>query len=357
MKILQVVGARPQLIKAAALCRELKRWPQVEHVLVHSGQHYDPLLSQRFFEELELPAPKHHLGVGGMDPALQLRTIEERLLLVLNQEKPDWVLVYGDTTTTLGGARAAQSAGIPLIHVEAGMRSGRTDQPEEYMRVETDKIAQVFYCTDRQALHNLESEALLGGNKIAAVVGDLMKDLALDLSEKIQPPMSNPYCLLTLHRNFNTDGDFRLKQLVNAIEGFRVKTGLEVVFPIHPRTVNAMERIGMLQELSSRWKVIEPLGYLETLGAIKYAEAVITDSGGVQREAFFLGKKSMVLRHESEWKELVEAGWLDLVDDREDLMLTSFYNRNQLPTNHQFLGDGHAARHILNHLTQLPRVC
>jgi UDP-N-acetylglucosamine 2-epimerase len=311
-----VVGNRPQFVKAAAVSRHLRE--SADEVLVHTGQHYDRELSEIFFEELGLPPPDHQLGVGSGSHAEQTGAIMVRLESLVREIDPDAVLVYGDTNSTLGGAIVAAKERVPLAHVEAGMRSFNRSMPEEINRVLTDSVSELLLCSTEVAVRNLEDEGLGEG---AALVGDVMADVALTFgpiaerrSDALERLGLDPggFCVATAHRAGNVDDPARLGQLVEVLT--RAAEVAPVIFPVHPRTRARLEAAGALDDLERRGiRVIDPLGYLDITAMVRASRAVITDSGGLQKEAFLASVPCVTMREETEWVETVEAGWNRLV--------------------------------------------
>ncbi len=320
-KVVTVVGARPQFVKASAVSRELR--PRATEVLVHTGQHYDESMSGVFFRELGIPEPDVNLGVGsgphGRQTGAMLAGVEEVLL----RESPDWLLVYGDTNSTLAAALAAAKLHIPVAHVEAGVRSYNRLMPEEINRVLTDQIADLLLCPNAGAVENLKREGVVAG---VHEVGDVMMDVllhyrpvALQRADALGAWGVSPggYALLTLHRAENVDDPQRLRDLLAAIGRMRIS----VVFPAHPRTVGRIREFGLDALLSSGYVVLDPVGYLDAITLAANARIVLTDSGGVQREACFLGTPCIVLRAETEWPELVGSGASRLLGPSFDALL------------------------------------
>ena len=344
MKIVSIVGARPQFIKAAALSRVLR--DRHEDILIHTGQHYDAQLSDVFFAELDLP-PDYHLGVGSDSHARQTARMLEGIESVLLDELPDCVLVYGDTNSTLAGALATAKLGLPLAHVEAGLRSYDRTMPEELNRVLTDHCADVLLCPSALAVSNLAREGIRRG---VHLVGDVMYDSLLRQvqdgwlqgGQLVQWGLSpQSYVLATVHRAANTDDASRLASIVQAL-------GLlpePVIFPVHPRTRKAMLDAGLAP--SANVRLLEPLGYRDMLLLESNARCVLTDSGGVQKEAFFFGVPCVTLRDETEWPETVDCGWNVLAGcDVERIAAAA---DRPLPEGERPLlfGDGHAAEKIV----------
>lgn len=347
MKILTVVGARPQLIKAAALGREIKKRPQVEEVLVHTGQHFDDNMSQVFFDELEISPPKYHLNIHSLNHGAMTGRMLEEIEKVLLQEKPDWVLVYGDTNSTLAGALAARKLQIRVAHVEAGLRSFNMQMPEEVNRILTDQISDVLFCPTTTAVENLKKEGFNTKKAEILNVGDVMYDVSLFYAQKLKTPLINePYILCTLHRQENTDSVERLTGIVKALNAISRKT--QIVLPVHPRTQKLMEK----SDLKFEFPTIAPAGYLDMMNYLKNCTAVMTDSGGLQKEAYFFQKPCLTMRDETEWVELVEAGANLLVGASESRIregVESFLTR-KINFDTPLYGSGNASKLILDRL-------
>ena len=313
MKIVSIVGARPQFIKCAPLSRELRK--KHTEILVHTGQHYDPEMSDIFFEELDIPKPDYHLGVGSGPHGKQTGEILEKVEEMLIKEKPDLVLVYGDTNSTLAGALAAVKLHIPVAHVEAGLRSYDRTMPEEINRVVTDHVSDLLFCPTQTAVDNLAKEGITSG---VYLTGDVMVD-ALEYNRGIAEEKSRilerlsltlgSYLVVTVHRPSNTDSREHMEAILSALG----RSGKEVVFPIHPRTRKYLAGYGLLDTLPANIILIEPLGYLDMIRLMAHAEKILTDSGGMQKEAYLLGVPCITLRENTEWVETVEDGWNVLV--------------------------------------------
>lgn len=347
--ILTIVGARPQFIKAAPVSRVLRR--AAREILVHTGQHYDYGMSAVFFEELAIPEPDYNLGIGSGSHGQQTGQMLIAIEAVLLTEKPDWVLVYGDTNSTLAGALAAVKLHIPLAHVEAGLRSFNRAMPEEHNRVLTDHAADLLFCPTPHAVELLAREGLTQG---VYLTGDVMFDAfcynaaladqrSTILAElELQP---QAYYLATLHRPANTDDPARLQSLLDVL----TTLDLPVVFPVHPRTRQHIERHGLLpQSKIQNLKLIEPVGYLEMLALEKSAARILTDSGGVQKEAYMAGVPCITLREETEWVETVEAGWNILVGADPERIRAAVRDFAPPADRPALYGDGHAAERIVN---------
>ncbi|MBA4603490.1 non-hydrolyzing UDP-N-acetylglucosamine 2-epimerase [Thermoactinomyces mirandus] len=307
MKVLTVVGARPQFIKAAPVSREIRR--KADEILVHTGQHYDKSMSDVFFEELHIPVPDYNLHVGSKAHGRQTGEMLSKLEDVILSEKPDCVLVYGDTNSTLAGALAASKLHIPVAHVEAGLRSFNRRMPEEINRVLTDHVSKWLFCPTKTAIRHLASEGITEG---VHLVGDVMLDAVLynkRLAEEKTTTLQDlgleagSYILITLHRAENTDDSERLRQIIEAIN----RLPMAAVLPLHPRTRGKMEQNGLIID-NDHVQLIEPVGYLDMLQLEVNARKILTDSGGVQKEAFFARVPCITMRDETEWTETVELG-------------------------------------------------
>lgn len=313
-KLLTIVGARPQFIKAAAVSRAVRGGfdGRIEEVLVHTGQHYDDNMSQVFFDELQIPQPEFNLEISGGSHGAMTGRMLEAVEKVMQSHAPDWVLIYGDTNSTLAGALAAAKLHLPLAHVEAGLRSFNLRMPEEINRIVADRISTLLFCPTRAAMHNLEREGL-GAN--ALNVGDVMFDVALHHREQARVKSrvlqrlgldNREFVLATCHRSENTDDARRLSAIVDALA--TVAKRLPVVLPLHPRTRRLIEAHGLQQRLGDI-RLVEPLPFLDMVAAEQAARAIVTDSGGVQKEAYFYGVPCVTMRDETEWTETVELGW------------------------------------------------
>ncbi|WP_132060418.1 non-hydrolyzing UDP-N-acetylglucosamine 2-epimerase [Halorussus amylolyticus] len=346
MKILTVVGARPQFIKAAAVSREIRR--RHDEVLVHTGQHYDEEMSDVFFDELGIPEPDDNLGVGsdshGAQTAEMLAGLENRIAA----ETPDAVLVYGDTNSTLAAAIATSKMDPALAHVEAGLRSYNREMPEEINRVLTDHAADLLFAPSRRAVENLRAEGVTEGVHEA---GDVMYDAVLWARDRAKDHStilaelgveSGEYVLATVHRAANTDDPKRLAAILDAL----ADDSREVVLPAHPRTVNRMREYGMYDDATEKLTLIDPVGYLDFVRLQDEADVVATDSGGVQKEAFFLDTPCVTMREETEWRETVEAGWNTLVGADDDAIRRALTTAERPADKPEPYGDGTAAATI-----------
>jgi len=346
MRVLTVVGNRPQFVKAAAVSRRLRE--AHDECLVHTGQHHDDELSAIFFAELDLPAPDHWLGVSGGANTSQLGRMLSGLAPIVPDVAPDAVLVYGDTNSTLAGALAGADSGIPIVHVEAGMRSFDRRMPEERNRVLTDQLSALLLCSSARAVENLRREAAPGR---AVVVGDVMVDVATALAPRarlhrepldalgLQP---GSYVLATAHRAGNVDDPARLLRLVELLEAVEET----VVLPLHPRTRARLEAAGLDARLERAVRVCRPLGYLDFTALLVNARAVLTDSGGVQKEAYLAGVRCVTLREQTEWVETVETGWNTLVGLDSGLARTALASPSPVGRP-ELYGDGHAGERVV----------
>ncbi|WP_276282162.1 non-hydrolyzing UDP-N-acetylglucosamine 2-epimerase [Halorussus caseinilyticus] len=348
MKVLTVVGARPQFVKAAAVSRELRR--RHDEVLVHTGQHYDEEMSDVFFEELGMPEPDDNLGVGSDSHGAQTAEMIAGLEARIDSEDPDAVLVYGDTNSTLAAAVAASKMDTRLAHVEAGLRSYNRQMPEEVNRVLTDHAADLLFAPSRRAVENLREESVPGA---VHDTGDVMHDAVLWARERAEEHSEildefgvepDEYVLATVHRAANTDDPESLAAILDALAG----DSREVVLPAHPRTINRMREYGMYEDARERLTLTDPAGYLDFVRLQDCADVVATDSGGVQKEAFFLDTPCVTMREETEWRETVEAGWNTLVGANEKAIRRALANAEPPADKPRPYGDGDAAATITN---------
>ncbi|SEC21068.1 non-hydrolyzing UDP-N-acetylglucosamine 2-epimerase [Pseudomonas anguilliseptica] len=329
-KIVTIVGARPQFIKAAAVSREFLKHPGVlEEVMVHTGQHFDPNMSQVFFDELEIPTPKYNLEISGGGHGAMTGRMLEGIEQILLTEKPDWVLIYGDTNSTLAGALAAAKLHIPVAHVEAGLRSFNMRMPEEINRILADRVSTLLLCPTTLAVENLAREGLTQG---VHNVGDVMFDVALYYRDRARSNSKilstlglseKGFALATCHRAENTDSHERLTSILSAL--VNIARELPVVLPLHPRTrklIGDFELEHLLEPLS----VVEPLAFLDMVALEQAAKVILTDSGGVQKEAFFYRVPCITMRDETEWVETVELGWNQLVGASYERIISAFTN-------------------------------
>ena len=354
MKIVTIVGARPQFIKCAPISRALRA--EHEEILVHTGQHYDANMSDVFFTELAIPAPDYNLGIGSGPQGEQTGRMLAEIEIVLQKEQPDMVLVYGDTNSTLAGALAAAKLHIPVAHVEAGLRSFDRSMPEEINRIVTDHISDLLFCPTQTAVDNLAAEGITKG---VHLTGDVMVDALFynteiaeksstvleDLDLELDPDLvKGEYYVATVHRASNTDTEENLQNIVEAFG----EIGLPIVFPAHPRTVKYLKGYGLYDHLPKNIHLTDPLPYLDMLHLMRHAKMILTDSGGVQKEAYILKVPCVTLRENTEWVETLEDGWNVLVgaDFTKIVEAVRFTPSERLRPSDVF-GTGNAAEKIL----------
>ena len=324
MKILTIVGARPQFIKAATLSRSFIESGGIEEVIVHTGQHFDNNMSDVFFKEMDIPKPHYNLKIHGLSHGAMTGQMLEGIEKVLQNEKPDYVLVYGDTNSTLAGALAAKKKHIPVIHVEAGLRSFNIRMPEEVNRIITDRISDVLFCPTQTALNNLIKEGFANFDGKLFMTGDVMQDAAIFYKAKSDSRSTilndlnlekDKFILGTIHRAENTDDLTRMNEIITSLN--KVNAQNRVVVPLHPRTRNVLVN----NNIQTEFTIINPVGYFDMLQLLANCSLVITDSGGLQKEAYFFNKFCVTLRDETEWIELVENGYNKLAGaNREDII-------------------------------------
>jgi UDP-GlcNAc3NAcA epimerase len=378
MKILTVIGARPQIIKASAISRAIKKYynQQINEVIVHTGQHYDANMSSVFFDELEIPQPNYNLNVGSGMHGEQTAKMIQGIEAIILSESPNYLLVYGDTNSTLAGAIAASKLHIPVVHIEAGLRSYNKLMPEEINRILTDHCSTYLFPPTASGLNNLLKEGFNDSNTkpysmdhpLVKNMGDVMLDNTLYFSQLAEQKSdiintldlkNQPFVLCTIHRNDNTDNEFKLKEIIQALINIADKYAIKIVLPIHPRTKKMI--VNLDQQLLEKFtnnpliKILEPVSFFDMMMLEKYSNFIITDSGGVQKEAFFFQKPSVILRKETEWVEIVDAQMAFLTDancqeiiDAATLILEGKIKNNVV----EIFGDGNAAKNILNLLLQ-----
>lgn len=349
MKIVTILGARPQFIKAGSVSREILKHKEIQEVIVHTGQHYDANMSDIFFDEMKIPKPDYFLGIGGKSHGAMTGQMIEKIEEVLLKEKPDWVLVYGDTNSTLAGAIVASKLHIKLAHIEAGLRSFNMKMPEEVNRILTDRVSQILFCPTDTAVANLNNE---GYDKLDIKVvksGDVMQDGAMFYkSLAIQPDIDieDSYILCTIHRAENTDDDKRLRDIFEALD--EIAKEKQVVLPLHPRTKKIIEN---LKVNTKNLIIIEPVGYLEMVWLIDNCELVMTDSGGLQKEAYFFEKQCITLRDETEWVELVENKFNVLAGADKENIIDLYHNfRFNNHFSFDLYGSGKASSNIVQEM-------
>jgi len=353
MKILTILGARPQFVKAAALSREFSKRPEIKEVIVHTGQHFDHKMSDIFFEEMSIPKPNYFLDINGVSHGAMTGRMLEAIEQVILSEKPDCVLVYGDTNSTLAGALAAVKLHVPVAHVEAGLRSFNMKMPEEINRILTDRVSTLLFCPTDSAIQNLKNENLTSGvHKTGDVMADALffyKVMAPEKATHFKTPPKGPFALATVHRAENTDDPERLKNIMEGLE--EVNSKLPVYLPLHPRTKAKLASLG----IKPTFNIIDPVGYYDMIQLLANSSLVLTDSGGLQKEAYLCDKPCVTLRDETEWVELVESGVNKLVgSDKNAIVNSSFDFTSTKVSFPKFLyGDGKSSAQIADIILKL----
>ncbi len=358
MKIVTILGARPQFIKAGSISREILRRKQtginIEEVIVHTGQHYDSNMSDIFFDEMKIPKPDYFLGIGSKSHSAMTGQMMEKIETLLLKEKPDWVMVYGDTNSTLAGAITASKLHIRIAHVEAGLRSFNMDMPEEINRILTDRISSLLFCPTQTAVDNLKNEGVDQWKTGAKVVmsGDVMQDGALFYQKLAQKPLGitikNDFILCTIHRAENTDDNKRLSDIISSLN--KIAKTRQIILPLHPRT---KKLISLNNFDTSNLTIIDPVGYLNMVWLINACKLIITDSGGLQKEAYFFAKPCITLRKETEWVELVDVGVNQLVEPTECNIVTAINSYKDFASSsfsNKIYGKGDASINIIKKL-------
>lgn len=341
MKIVTILGARPQFIKAALISRSFQAVPDFKEIIIHTGQHFDSNMSDIFFNELTIPDPNYHLNVNQMNHGEMTGKMLIEIEKILIQENPDGVLVYGDTNSTLAGSLATSKLDIPIFHVEAGLRSFNRSMPEEINRVVTDHLSSLLFCPTQNAINILNNEGIEKGVHFS---GDIMYDLFLEHQHSEGSP--TPFVLVTIHRPANTDQPEVLRIIIEELE--KIHKEINVIFPVHPRTEKKLQKFG----IHPNFKTVSPLSYKEMVEHLSSAEMVLTDSGGVQKEAFFAKTKCITVRTETEWVELIDAG-VNCLSNPSDIYST--YNKmknKECNFSNSLYGDGNAAEIISNKILE-----
>lgn len=353
MKIVTVIGARPQFIKAAVVSRELLSHKNIEEKIIHTGQHFDSNMSDVFFKQMSIPKPHYNLDIASLGHGAMTGRMLEKIEEVLLTESPDWVLVYGDTNSTLAAALAAAKLHIRVAHVEAGLRSFNMRMPEEQNRILTDKLSKILFCPTETSKQNLLNEGYADEASYLPVVGDVMFDAAKFYAQRSQKPCRLPddiesgkFVLGTIHRAENTNDLSRLKSIVDSLN--KINKLESVIVPLHPRTKAILD----LNKISADFTILEPVGYLEMVYLLQHCSVVVSDSGGVQKEAYFFEKPCLVTRDETEWIELVEHGSNYLVGVDEDKILQAYESAklNKVDYSIPFYGNGYCAKDIIAYL-------
>ena len=374
MKIITILGARPQFIKAGTVSRaimehnqslvdgflfldkeeqkqlETKNQKLITELIVHTGQHFDANMSDIFFDEMKIPKPDYNLNINGLNHGAMTGQMLEKIEEVLLKERPDWVMVYGDTNSTIAGALAASKLHIKVAHIEAGLRSFNMNMPEEVNRILTDRISNILFCPTQSAVDNLEKEGYKTLDIKIVKNGDVMQDGALfykDLSVKPNIELADNYILSTIHRAENTDNPQRLEAIFKALN--EIAKEIQIVLPLHPRTKNILKTSNI--ELSTNITIIEPIGYLKMVYLIKNSKMIMTDSGGLQKEAFFFQKPCITLRDETEWVELIKKKFNVLAGADQNKILDLYHNY-EFSSNFDvdLYGGGNASKQIISKL-------
>lgn len=348
MKILTILGARPQFIKAGSISRKIMKISQIEEIIIHTGQHYDSNMSDIFFEQMKIPKPNYYLGIGGKSHGAMTGQMIEKIEEIALKEKPDFILVYGDTNSTLAGALVSSKLHIKLIHIEAGLRSNNMKMPEEINRILTDRVSTILFCPTDIAVQNLKKEGFDNFDCYIVKSGDVMQDSAQFYKQFAVKPkldIKDDFVLSTIHRAENTDDISRLNSIVSALN--QINKVKQVIIPLHPRTKNLLKQNNIKIECT----VIEPVGYLEMVWLIDHSKLVMTDSGGLQKEAYFFSKPCITFRDETEWMELVNNSFNILVGANKDEIVNAFYNK-KFNTNYSInlYGNGNASEKIIDYI-------
>jgi len=348
MKILTVIGARPQFIKAAAVSRAIAATNNLEEIIVHTGQHFDENMSKVFFDELHIPVPTYNLDINSVGHGAMTGRMLEKIEELLLKEKPDMLMVYGDTNSTLAGALAAAKLHIPVAHVEAGLRSFNMQMPEEVNRILTDRISKLLFCPTTDALKNLEKEGFSGFDCNIIKTGDVMYDAARYYQPRAKQPdgeIPEKFILTTIHRAENTDQPERLSAIFDALQEIALDT--PVVLPLHPRTRNILAKTGLDKTLENIF-IIPPVGYLQMIWLLQNCMMVMTDSGGLQKEAYFFEKPCITLRDQTEWTELTREGVNKLGGADKEKIVNAFKEFAESKTifPKELYGDGKASEKI-----------
>jgi len=350
MKLLTVLGARPQFIKAGSVSRQIKKYSEIKEIIVHTGQHYDANMSDIFFEQMHIPKPNYFLGIGGTTHGAMTGQMIERIEDIVLKEKPDTILVYGDTNSTLAGAIVASKLNVKLAHVEAGLRSFNMKMPEEVNRILTDRVSDYLFCPTIKAIENLKAENYYNNNCEIVNSGDVMLDGALFYKKIAVKPninIPNNFVLSTIHRAENTNDIYRLKSIIESLD--IIAKDIEVILPLHPRTKKIIQDSNIIIKNIT---IVDPVGYLEMVWLLENCSLVMTDSGGLQKEAYFFSKPCITLRDETEWEELIDVG-ANILTGAEKSKILEAYNESKnkevvfLDT---LYGNGNASNIIINKL-------
>ncbi len=349
IKLATIIGARPQFIKAAALSRKIAENNNINEIIIHTGQHFDTNMSDIFFDEMNIPKPNYNLNINGLNHGAMTGQMLQKIEEILIIEKPDWILVYGDTNSTIAGALAAKKLHIKVAHVEAGLRSFNMDMPEEINRILTDRISDILFCPTYTAVKNLLNEGYDNIKCKIAKSGDIMQDAAIFYSKKEQKPKINlpkEFILATIHRAENTDNKKRLSEIFTALNQIAKETN--IIIPLHPRTAKIIKNS---EFQTQNLTIIEPVGYLEMVYMLNRCKMVMTDSGGLQKEAFFFKKPCITLRNETEWIELIKNNFNQIAGADKNKIINTYKNHKfNTNFNINLYGNGKAAENIINQL-------
>tara|TARA_B100001059_G_scaffold236765_1_gene290051 strand:+ start:3863 stop:4951 length:1089 start_codon:yes stop_codon:yes gene_type:complete len=357
MKIVTVVGARPQFVKAAALSREFKKHTNIEEVILHTGQHFDKNMSDVFFDEMQIPHPKYNLNINSLSHGAMTGRMLEEIENILILEKPNYLLVYGDTNSTLAGALAAKKLQIQVVHVEAGLRSFNLVMPEEVNRILTDRISDLLFCPTSTAIENLAKEGFSNFDSSIFNVGDVMQDAAMFYEKnaelnsdilKCKNIKKNEYYLCTLHRAENTNNMQKLESIIKGLNNLSSK--YQIILPIHPRTKQLLNQFNLNENI----KIIAPVGYFDMIQLIKNSRIVITDSGGLQKEAYFFNKFCVTTRNQTEWIELVNHGYNKIVGSDHQKIIDSvkYFESQTFHKELELYGGGFATQAIVSNIIE-----
>jgi UDP-GlcNAc3NAcA epimerase len=355
-RIITVIGARPQFIKAAAVSRSIHKVDGIQEIIIHTGQHFDDNMSSVFFREMDIPEPDYQLEINSLSHGAMTGRMIERIEEILLKEKPDLVMVYGDTNSTLAGALAAKKLNIKVAHVEAGLRSFNMNMPEEINRILTDRISDILFCPTKNAVNNLYREGFKNFNCQINQVGDVMYDAALyygtmssqrsNIIKRLNLAAGS-FVLCSVHRQENTDNIENLKSIITALN--EINRNRTVILPLHPRTQKILKH----NNIQPDFEPIEPVGYFDIIELLKNCKLVITDSGGMQKEAYFFQKYCITLRNETEWSELIKNR-VNFLSGSDQFKINSLYNKivskNTIPQKTNLYGNGDASGRITNYL-------
>lgn len=354
-EILTVIGARPQFVKAAVISRVIKKKKNIKETIIHTGQHFDVNMDRIFFDELEIPEPKYNLNINSLTHGAMTGKMLIDIEKIISAEKPDLVLVYGDTNSTLAGALSAKKLHIKTAHIEAGLRSYNSNMPEEINRILTDRISDFLFCPTKKAMDNLNSEGFNNFGCRMVNSGDVMLDIALLFQKRIAKrrfPISEmkdrDYILCTIHREENTSDPEIFKSITDALN--KISEEIKIILPVHPRTKKVLQQ----NRIKLNFDTFEPFGYLDMMKLLSECKLVLTDSGGLQKEAFFFGKNCVTLREQTEWTELVDHGFNIIAGTEKEKIYNSYLVMSQRKNDFKvdLYGDGHAAEKIVDTLIE-----